>query len=127
MPDAMPLNGPDGAVGVTCGDMACVDPQECCVTNGGGGASFACVDPGTCAGGTFNCDGPEDCMGNACCATVDIQMMTGDAECSDSPQCTGGGFQIQICHNDVDCPNNHCCPTNQGANYCEIQGFGCPF
>jgi len=132
LPDADPLapdaadttNGPDGAVGVTCGSMSCTGTDECCVTQAGA----SCVAVGTCQGGTVTCDGPEDCSGNACCGSIGGGGGGASAECGTGPACPQGSG-IQLCHNNPDCPGGataKCCVVPGFGGYCAIGG-ACPF
>jgi hypothetical protein len=131
-PDAADTeNGPDGAVGVSCGTMTCTGDDQCCITQaqGGGGAEYSCIAPdGECqGGGTLACDGPEDCDGNACCGAIGGGGGAG-AECSEADSCAGAA--IQLCHNNDDCPTPqngepHCCPSMFGS-FCLPFGNACP-
>jgi hypothetical protein len=123
----------DGGPGVSCGTMSCSATQTCCVmaAMGGGAPTYSCLDPGTmCMGGTIACDGPEDCGGNACCASV--MGMSGSAMCGTAPMMCMG-FAAQLCHADADCPAGmggtagHCCPPTAMIPYsiCAFGGF-CP-
>ncbi len=117
-PDADP-NAPDaavmadGAIGVECGDMLCQAEQECCATQANNQVQYECIDSGqVCEGASAECDGPEDCGGNACCGTV--TGMSFSATCSDTTTCPGG---LRFCHTDGDC-------TQGAQNCCAIPGAG---
>jgi hypothetical protein len=114
--DATPAG--DAAVGVQCGQGLCEPDQDCCVTDTGGGAlQYECIPSGDiCEGVSAECDGPEDCGGNACCAT--LMGTSVNATCDTEPECTGG---LTLCHTSDDCPalSPNCCPLPQtGVSTC---------
>jgi hypothetical protein len=99
-------------VGVVCGNMTCVAPDEdCCVTQTG---NTRCQPQGTqCSGRLFTCDGPEDCSnGDDCCGSFNGSM------------CNGGGCganEAPLCHVLSDCPSGYvgCCAVpNTHLHYC---------
>lgn len=94
--------------GVPCGMATCTSPNVCCVDFGSGASS--CTPAGACRASAFECDGPEDCPGELCCAT-------GDAT-SASSTC-GASCIVRVCHVAGDCPSgNLCCPVIGGSGYC---------
>jgi hypothetical protein len=107
----------DAAVGVECGTMVCAPEQECCVTDPAGTPQYECIASGDpCGGVSAACDGPEDCGGNACCAT--LMGMSVSATCDTETECTGG---LTLCHTGADCPTlspNCCALPGTGANVC---------
>ncbi len=132
--DAGPPTDGGGTVGIDCMGMTC-DPrtETCCVTGGlGTPASASCI-PNTemCMGATADCDGPEDCMGDVCCARASLGGIT--VSCEPSPStCGSGGFgEFELCHVASDCsgPTDMCCPVRMGgfsAMYCSETCFGGP-
>jgi hypothetical protein len=82
MPDLtmVDLTPPPDQAGIECGNMTCdTSTQECCAKLAGSGLSATCVARGTCntdgGGADFQCDGPEDCPGDApphggCCVSI---------------------------------------------------------
>jgi hypothetical protein len=134
--------------GVACGTNTCAGGNSICCITPTGGTSFtstceapsACVDGGAIAA----CDGPEDCGGAACCATVDIlgNLMSrgdggaratgGSAMCTND--CAAGlnldnQFQTRLCHQSADCqgltgtlffgpePFDKCCTSGMLTEY----------
>lgn len=106
---ATPGNDCSDAVGCRKESACALDTHSCCVP-GFDAPAVACIEGLTCkTGGRTNCDGPEDCEGNACC--VDISV--GSSSCVATPACGSAG--IQTCHSDADCEAGKSC--NQGASF----------
>jgi hypothetical protein len=134
--------------GVACGRATCSGGSSICCITPTGGMSFTsmCEAPSACGdgGSIAACDGPEDCGGAACCATVDLLgniMSRGDAGAratSGSAMCTSdcaaglnldNQFQTRLCHQAADCqglmgtllfgPENFdkCCTSGQLTEY----------
>jgi hypothetical protein len=91
MPDGGSDDGPQGSMGVACGNQGTCDPDDqCCVSFGG--SDFDCDPAGnTCLGWIATCDGPEDCPGGACCSD------NGMASCGDA------GCNAHVCLSDDGC------------------------
>lgn len=96
----------------------CTLPAHCCFTNYGATHNGYC-DTGTCAWGTIDCDGPEDCAsGERCCAraildsegsTVGYHMSCSSSACGAPP------FGDELCHpNGQACANGGTCVTAYG-------------
>lgn len=133
-PGTMGDAGPGGMMGIDCMGMTC-DPttQQCCITTTGGGpgggAMAQCI-PNTemCMGAAVECDGPEDCGGNVCCARASLAGVTVMCE-PDPSTCGAGGFgEFELCNTPADCstPMDMCCPINMfgiTAMYCAPMCF----
>jgi hypothetical protein len=128
-PDLLP--GRDLAMrvndGVQCGSgtnvTTCTGSQVCCIKQSGTGATFMCVNPGTCGDGGAEamCDGPEDCPSASpnCCVTVTatLSMMDGGtptptganamctADCPATAELGTGDITLhsKLCHTTDDC------------------------
>ena len=99
--------------GVICGSMTCGEGVSCCASGNATTQTYACMD--TCGDGgvQVSCDGPEDCNGNACCATIQLVSgsASGEAMCSGgATMCSSGSVDLQkqqittkLCHNAGDC------------------------
>ncbi len=102
-------------VGVFCGTMTCVAPDnECCAVSGG---PLTCQSPSMqCNGAPYDCDGPEDCLKDETCC--------GGGTGSTCNQLNGGGCpggRVPLCHTLDDCPKTNggfvaCCPSPQGGH-----------
>ncbi len=100
---------------VNCAGLECGPGQLCCWYSGfpiSSGYIPLCLnscdeEPNT--WGAFECDGPEDCEGNACRSSSGFPTISG---CS----CDGNTSKnLVICHTDSDCPaSTRCCPANSG-------------
>lgn len=102
----------DARPGVTCRNMLCDNDQYCCIDYDeetrtqiaycpGDGTSTSACDV------WYDCDGPEDCPGRACCADLTI-------ECAPDGQPDCGSYRT-VCHADSDCSGGlSCCPTPTG-------------
>src|SRR5262249_49525205 len=99
-----PEDGGQDFTGVLCGNTICRSPKACCA----GVSDLTCVDEADpCSGPKMACDGPEDCMGNGCCAS-------GLSGCNSTPGC---GPLITMCHSDKDCPSGRCTSTINGGRF----------
>ena len=101
-PDA-PGAKPSGVVGIKCGDqLVCSAPSHCCF--GGEEDAGACrtTDCGEDTG-SYACDDPADCSGQACCAISVFGIVLGTGCLS---ACTGG---VVVCATDGDCPSGQTC------------------
>jgi hypothetical protein len=104
---------------VYCNGLPCQPGQVCCLNPTGPGDH--CAQNGQCTGGyiTITCNGPEDCLGNICCATFDFNTNTyQDISCQ--PSCDGQD-NIVVCSetNPTVCPNGTSCQQSMalGTGY----------
>ena len=94
---------PSGVVGIKCGDqLVCSAPSQCCF--GGEGEAGACrtTDCGEDTG-SYACDDPADCSGQACCAIAVFGIVLGTGCLS---ACNGSAL---VCVGDGDCPSGQTC------------------
>jgi hypothetical protein len=104
---------------VACGSNLCdtTKGEDCCISVQGFTPDFSCKAAGQCKGGIVSieqpCDGPEDCGGKSCCATLNGLQST--ITCADS--CGGGQQSTQLCHKDNDCAAPATCQS------CSVMGF----
>ena len=99
--------------GVLCGGQTCGMGQKCCASVQGMNLVQACQASCDADAGAFPiaCDGPEDCMGNPCCAMVAINGGgggMGGAMCTNAPQACQinlamNAISTRLCHQDADC------------------------
>jgi hypothetical protein len=113
--------------GVSCGmGQACMNGQQCCVVIMGMMATPMCMD--SCPDGSLDvmCDGPEDCSGNPCCASVNLlQMSVNSIMCTQAqtdcnPNIFGG--MTRLCHVNPDCTDG--APNTQDPTCCTIMQNG---
>ena len=119
--DATPPTGGVGAV--TCYAQAnptttCAQPEHCCFSNYSAQHDGACTTA-SCAYGTIDCDGPEDCAtGERCCshALVDPnEGLVGYAVACQASACGAAPLDYELCHPDGPaCPNGSHCVTAFG-------------
>jgi hypothetical protein len=104
---------------VACGSNLCdtTKGEDCCISIQGFNPDFSCKAPDQCKGGIVSinqpCDGPEDCNGQQCCAT--LSGLQSSIACAES--CGGGQQSTQLCHKDDDCAAPATCQT------CAVMGF----
>lgn len=96
----------------------CTIPSHCCFTNYGAQHNGSCTNS-SCAWGTIECDGPEDCTaGQRCCsrAIVDSQGSTvGYRMSCSSSACGGPPLGDELCHpSGAACTNGGTCVTAYG-------------
>jgi hypothetical protein len=101
-PDAAQPDAPD-RTGVVCGLRTCRDPEGVCCRDEDGPMPFRCESDIDCPsnGTAFECDGPEDCNGFACCFTI-----------GEGSRCTFLGTVCdaeELCHGDDDCSGGAVC------------------
>lgn len=106
-------------VTVACNGMPCSAGEICCFNTEGPGDH--CAQPGQCDPGwvVITCNGPEDCPGGACCATVDFNMQVPYLGIACQPSCSPD--QLVMCSEaqpDV-CPAGTMCRQSMvlGAGY----------
>jgi hypothetical protein len=99
-------------------DAFCTLPTRCCFTNYSAQHNGSCTSS-SCAWGTIECDGPEDCAeGQRCCSraildsygtTVGYRMACSSNACGASP------LGEELCHPDgAACRNGGACVTAYG-------------
>ncbi len=133
-PADMAYNPPKDADGVGCGNMQCQVGEVCCVSVNGMQAMTMCAQSCPDGGVAVTCDGPEDCMGNPCCAKLSGGGL-GGVMCTMAQNACPPQFDIQqmmgqtrLCHVDGDCtagaPNTNlplCCTVkDQNGNAAHI-------
>jgi hypothetical protein len=101
-------------VQVACNGGPCQPGQICCFNPTGPGDH--CAAPGTCMDGwaQFDCNGPEDCPGGSCCATVDVNLQVPYLAMACQQSCDPSS-QVVVCsqqQQDV-CPQGTQCKTDQ--------------
>lgn len=104
---------PDAAPGdqVTCGGVLCDPFNRCCVAPGPIYECIGSVD--SCAGEYVDCDGPEDCPGDAVCCSTNVGGAHCQTSCDDTPT---------VCHVRGDCPNGQqCCAVEDSLSICAPQ------
>lgn len=71
-PADMTYRGPatDGGP-LACGSATCAKGDVCCVTGSGGSAAATCAASCADGGVSIACNGPGDCGGDPCCATLE--------------------------------------------------------
>ena len=99
--------------GVLCGGQTCGMGQKCCASVQGMNLVQMCQASCDADAGAFPiaCDGPEDCMGNPCCAMVAVNGGgggMGGAMCTNAPQACQinlamNAVTTRLCHQDADC------------------------
>ena len=117
-----------------CGSATCAKGDVCCVTGSGGNVTQTCA--ASCADGGISvaCNGPGQCGGDPCCATLEKAMPT-DVVCETTMNACPPSFDIQtrsgmtrLCNVDGDCSAGLngpsmlpvCChsPSNPGTHFC---------
>lgn len=107
-------------------DASCTLPTHCCFTNYSAQHNGSCT-ASSCAWGTIECDGPEDCAdGQSCCSraivdgegtTVGYRMSCSSTACGapplgdelchpDGPRCRNGGTCVTAYGNQTDLPRS---------------------
>jgi hypothetical protein len=106
-------------VAVACNGGPCNPGEICCFNPQGPGDH--CAQPGQCDQGwvTITCNGPEDCPGGACCATVDYNKQVPYLGISCQPACSPD--QLVMCSEAQPgvCPGGLSCRQSMvlGAGY----------
>ena len=127
--------------GIVCGAQVCSGPDVCCaVPDGVGGVTMSCMQSCPDGGAVLACDGPEDCSGSFCCASIHVAAGTppncpldmASAACNSScftniPATCPNSGQVRLCHfsSDCDADGPYCCRFEQGgtsATFC-VQQF----
>lgn len=123
--------------GVWCGSMSCGAGSVCCVVAAMGG--LACMASCPDGGVPITCDGPEDCGGNPCCATI-TNLTQASVTCSAKASDCAPSLAIQtrsgtarFCHTSADCTSGlgsstlpDCCTgmlNGQSAQFCFSKTF----
>jgi hypothetical protein len=90
----------------------------CCFNPKGPGDH--CAHPGQCNQGyvEISCNGPEDCAGGVCCATVDWQMQPPYTGIACAATCDGMN-NLTLCD-----PMNPKCPNNTQCGMSQVLGQG---
>lgn len=110
VPPDMAYRGPatDGGP-LSCGNTTCAKDQVCCITANSAGATSACAT--SCADGGISvaCEGPGNCGGNPCCATIkgatpsNVMCTTSPAACPPSFDLATRSGMSRLCNVDGDC------------------------
>lgn len=110
---------------INCGRSKCSGGQKCCVVPMMDAGQESCT--GSCNLAPIACDGPEDCSGNGCCGNFGGGLYGQGWKCSNSKTC--GQMEIQLCHNNADCPGSrpYCCNNVQapGLYFPTCSQFNC--
>jgi hypothetical protein len=104
----------EGAPGNTC-----ALPEHCCFSNYTAQHDGSC-EATSCAYGTIDCDGPEDCgQGESCCAHAIIDPndgLRGYALACQASACGAPPLERELCHPDgAPCRNGGTCGTAYGT------------
>ncbi|HUS28193.1 MAG TPA: hypothetical protein VMZ53_06780 [Kofleriaceae bacterium] len=124
-PDAAPTGGGSTGGGtVSCytegfPTNTCSLPTHCCFSNYSSQHNGACTS-NSCAWGTIDCDGPEDCAAGQHCCSTQLQNSDGIAgyrlTCQASA-CGAAPAAEELCHpGGASCSNGGSCVTAYGRN-----------
>ena len=105
--------GAGGTGNIQCGTSQCSGPSQYCCDNYN--EPDECLASGaTCVYGVVvECDGPEDCAGQVCCATLFIR---GQARAIDNIRCAAdcsGNDDRVVCGASDSCPTGQTCGTSE--------------
>jgi hypothetical protein len=110
-----PTGGAGGTANIQCGtsQSQCSGPSQYCCDNYN--EPDECLASGaTCVYGVVvECDGPEDCAGQVCCATLFIR---GQARAVDNIRCAAdcsGNDDRVVCGSSDSCPTGQTCGTSE--------------
>ncbi len=119
-PDASPPSGNPGVVSCYSEGLpsaSCTTPSHCCFSNYSSAHNGYCTTA-TCAYGTIDCDGPEDCgTGQRCCAHAIIdpdQGLTGYRLACQTTACGTAPANEELCHSSSTCSGGGSCVSAFG-------------
>lgn len=100
-------SGAAGAGSVVCGNLTC-DLSASSVCCGGLVGSFTCISQAaSCSSFKIECDGPEDCPGQICCANLAFAAPNRGSACKDS--CSGSSTFVVCGGTPSVCPQGTAC------------------
>ena len=103
-PDTGPPDaGPPPGDGVVCGELTCPSDRSCCIPEGRNEICVVAPEDCACDGflcdtAVFECDGPEDCPGQRCCAEQTVQDEFTRARCQPACEDPVVGDSVELCH-----------------------------